>query len=102
MEQSVGWGVREWRVCCRDGVNKLIGSFTGGLEVGEVKRTEFQIGAHGLEVQVAEAGHIIRVVPLDGGIERGGEESDRVVWGRWGKIDGGRGWRSGQTFITIV
>ena len=84
------------------GVNELSGGCTGGVEVGFVIKTEFQIGAHGLEVQVAEAGHIIRVVPLDGGIERGGEESDRVVWGRWRKIDGGRGWRSGRTSFTIV
>ena len=102
MEQSVGWGVREWRGCCRDGVNKLIGSFTGGLEVGEVKRTEFQVGAYGLEIQVAEACHIFRVVPLNGGIERGGEEPDRVVGGRWRKIDGGRDWISGRTSITVV
>ena len=64
----------------------------GGVEVGEVIRTEFQVGAHGLAIQVAEVGQIFCVVPLDGGIERGGEEPDWVVGGRWRKIDGSRGW----------
>ena len=72
------------------------------MEVGEVIDTEFQVGSHSLVIQVVEVGHVSRVVPLDGGIERGSEEPDRVVGGRWRKIDGGRGWRSGRTSITIV
>ena len=84
------------------GVNELSGCCMGGMEVGEVIRTEFQVGSHGLVIQVEEVSQVARVVPLDGVIERGGEESDRVVGGRWRKIDGGRGWRSGRTSITIV
>ena len=72
------------------------------MEVGEVIGTEFQVGSHGLVIQVLEVGHVSRVVPLDGGVERGGEELDRVVWGRWWKIDGGRGWRNVRTSNTVV
>ena len=46
------------------------------MEVGEVIRTEFQVGSHGLAIQVAEVSQIFRVVPLDGGIEPSGEEPD--------------------------
>ena len=69
------------------GVNELSG--TGGVEVGEVIKTEFQVGSHGLVIQVEEVSQVARIVPLDGGIERGGEEPDWVVGGRWRRIAGG-------------
>ena len=85
MEQSVGWGVRDWCGCCREGVTQLIGSCTGGVEVIEVIDTELQVGSHGIVIQVVEVSQSGRVVLLDGGIECGSEELDRVVGG-----DGGR------------
>ena len=72
------------------------------MEVGEVIGTEFQVGSHSLVIQVLEVGHVSRVVPLDGGVERRGELSDRVVGGGLRKVDGGRGRRGGLTSIAVV
>ena len=56
------------------------------------KKTEFQVGSHVIVKQVAEVSQNVRVVLLDGGYERGGEESDRVVGGGWREIHGGQSW----------
>ena len=89
MKQSVGWGDREGCGGGRVGDNELICSCTGGVEVIEVIKAEFQVGSHGMVIQVVEVSQSDRVVLLDGGIERGGEELDWVVGGRWRKVDGG-------------
>ena len=84
------------------GVNELSGCCTSGVEVGEVITKEFQVGSHGLVIQVIKVCQIFHVVPQNSSFERGGEEQDEVVGWRWRKIGGGRGWRGGQRAITVV
>ena len=87
MKQAVGWGVREECGGSPVGVNELC----GGVEVGEVIKKEFQVGSHGLVIQVVEVCQIFYVVLLDSGFEPGGEVQDQVVRRRWRKFGGGRG-----------
>ena len=88
MEQSLGWGVREGCGCGRVGVNELSGCCTSDVEDVKVINNEFQVGSHGMVIQVAEVCQIMHVVLLDGGFERGGEKPDWVVGWRWRKIGG--------------
>ena len=92
MKQSVGWGDREGCGGGRVGDNELICSCTGGVEVIEVIKAEFQVGSHGMVIQMVKVSQSDRVTLLYGGIEGGGEELDWVVGGRWQKIGGGRRW----------
>ena len=72
----VGWGDREGCGGGRVGVYELSGCCTSGVEVDEVIKNEFQVGSHGLVIQVVEVLQIFYVILLDSGFERGGEEQD--------------------------
>ena len=76
MQQSVGWGIREGCGGGPVGVNELSGFCMNGLEVGEVIKKEFQVGAHGLVIQAVEILQIVYVVLSGSGFERGGEVQD--------------------------
>ena len=58
------------------GVNELGGFCTNGVEVGEVIKKEFQVGAHGLVIQAVEILQIIYIVLLGSSFEHGGEVKD--------------------------
>ena len=76
VQQSVGWGIREGCGGGHVGVNELGGFCTNCVEVGEVIKKEFQVGAHGLVIQAVEILQIVYVVLLGSGFERGGEVQD--------------------------
>ena len=76
MQQSIGWGIREGCGGGRVGVNELGGFCTNGVEVGEVIKKEFQVGAHGLVIQAVEILQIIYIVLLGSSFEHGGEVKD--------------------------
>ena len=84
------------------GVDELIGCCTSGMEVGDIITEEIQVGSHGLVIQVVKVRHIFHIVPQNSSFERVGEEQNEVVGWRWRTVDGGRGWRSGRTSITVV